>query len=339
MSSIGSGGIALLALTAICWLLFVTYLFGIAGHQAHGDAAMGQALGVFAAILFAGLTWLWLGGLLLKAGTEDRMPSWAALPVTVLFLFSGTAVAACFFLIQDPKRIWPAYIAAVLPPIIALYVLALYLMPVPPFFSVAVWSVVLILSLIPWPSLFRQMNADEARRAEHAVQQEARTAQERVFNRAENFAKLEALTPEAPLTDWFPLLDEKSGVRTEALEKLRHVERRQADVEEMLTWGIIGAMMLLPDLDLKARPELCDAAKAFMLKNAKESRVRPKQDPREYDPSHGVIDYLPGIRWLMANGCDCDEGIAALEASVASYIESPGRNKDIALLAELRQKH
>jgi hypothetical protein len=267
------------------------------------------------------------------------MPSWAALPATVLFLVSGATAGACFFLIQDPKRIWPAYIAAALPPIIALYVLALYLTPVRPFFSAAVWSAVLILSIAPWPTLFRKMTADEARRVDHAKELEDWIVQEQARNRAEMAAKLEAMTPDAPLTNWFPLLDQKSGVRTEALEKLRRVERRQGDIEDMLTWGIHGAMMLVPELDLQATPQLCAAAKAFLLKYAKESRVRPKQDPREYDPSNGVNDYLPGIRWLMSNGCDCDEGIAALEASVATYIESPGRNKDLATLAALRQKH
>jgi hypothetical protein len=106
----------------------------------------------------------------------------------------------------------------------------------------------------------------------------------------------------------------------------------------MLSYGIIMSMKLLPELDLQPTPQLCESARTFMLKNAKESRVRPKQDPRPYDPANGVLEYLPGIRWLVSHGCNCDEGIAALQASVESYIESPERNKAIAALAELREK-
>jgi hypothetical protein len=52
-ANIGSGGIALLLLTLICWLILLLYLFNVAGHQASGDAVVGQALSFFAALLFA----------------------------------------------------------------------------------------------------------------------------------------------------------------------------------------------------------------------------------------------------------------------------------------------
>jgi hypothetical protein len=142
-----------------------------------------------------------------------------------------------------------------------------------------------------------------------------------------------------PLTDWYPLLDVEGGVTTEAMEALRHVERRQADIEFLLSKGIARAMILLPDLDLKPTPELCAAARTFLLQSAKSSRIRPKQDSYEYRAGGVAESSLPGIRWLQAHGCDCEEGIAALEASVRSHLDSPDRKAALAALAALREKH
>jgi hypothetical protein len=158
--------------------------------------------------------------------------------------------------------------------------------------------------------------------------------QEQARNRAANLAKLQTMK-DAPVVEWYSLLEEGSGVRPQALEALRRVGRRQADIEEMLRYGIIRGMVLLPELDLKATPQLCQAARTFLLKNAKESRVRPKQDPRPYDVDSGAEQALPAMRWLIANGCNCDEGIAALEVSVESHIDSPARQKALASLAAL----
>ena len=54
---------------------------------------MGQGFAWLATTLFAGFTWLWLGGLLLKAGVEDRMPAAANLPASVLYVVSAAAVS------------------------------------------------------------------------------------------------------------------------------------------------------------------------------------------------------------------------------------------------------
>jgi hypothetical protein len=196
----------------------------------------------------------------------------------------------------------------------------------------------LILSLSPWPALIAKVSADAGQRIARVKGQEEWELHQAARNRPANLVKLQAMTPDQRLMDWYPLLDPSSGVRPEALEALRHVERRQADIEDMLSYGILMAMMLLPELDLQPTPQLCSSAQTFLLKAAKESRVRPKQDPRPYEAGSYADQSLPGIRWLVAHGCDCDEGIAALEAATQSYIESPARNQAVAALAQLRKK-
>jgi len=187
--------------------------------------------------------------------------------------------------------------------------------------------------------LFQKLDSDRERRIENARGEDEWKTQERARKRTENMANLQAMTPDAPLMNWYGLLDEDSGVRPEALEALKHVERRQADIEEMLSYGIARAMMLLPDLDLSPTPQLCEAARTFMLASAKSSRVRPKQDPRPYVAGGDVEHSLPAIRWLQAHGCNCDEGIAALQASVESHQDTPDRKTALASLAGLREKH
>jgi hypothetical protein len=342
-ANLGAGGFALLALTILCWLIHIGSLIGASGPHASGDAAFGQGFSWFVSLVFGFLTWLWLGGLLLKAGTQGVLPPWGSLAAVILYVASAAAIAAVLYLLEGSAQTWPNIIPGAIPPILAFYVLALYLPALrPPFSSTggsaAVWGVVLILTLAPWPAFITKVSSEAGRSSRRAKEMEEIQVQQRAENRAKNIEKLQAMTPQQPLTDWYPLLGPDSGVSAEALEALRHIDRRQADIQDMLTWGIAKAMMLLPDLDLKATPQLCAAAQTFLLKTAKDWRVRPKQDPRPYQPSDYLDPFLPGIRWLVWNGCNCDEGIMALEASVGSYIESPDRNKAVADLANLRKK-
>jgi hypothetical protein len=342
-TNLGAGGVALLILALICWVIQLIFLFSVIGRDVHGDAVVGQAYGWIAACLFGGLSWLWLGGLLLKAGSQGAMPGWVSLPAVILYLGSGAAGVVAFYLMQDPKRVWPMIIPVLIPPIVAFYAFALFCAPLRGFFaglvgSATVLGVILILVIAPWPAFFRALDNSRANRAEHAKAQKEWEVQERARKRAENLPKIQAMTEANRLMDWYPLLDPENGVRDEAFEALRHTERRQSDIEDMLGWGVPMAMYLLPDLDLKGTPKLCEVAKAYLLKSAKESRIRPKQDPAKYPAGDIFEKSVPAIRWLMARGCDCDEGIAALEATVLSYLDSPDRQTALATLAELRTK-
>jgi hypothetical protein len=199
-----------------------------------------------------------------------------------------------------------------------------------------VWGVVLILSAAVWPAVARHMRE----KSEQAVQNEqdlaASTAQEKERKHAENLAKLKAMTPDRHLVDWYGLLDPESGVRPAALAALRTVERRQGDVQEGLTYGIPAVMWLVPELDLKPTPELCEAARSYLMRVAKGLRIR-NREPYAYSAEASIDRSFPGIRWFMAHGCTCGEGIAAIETEVRTYLDSPDRQKVLAGLAGLKQ--
>jgi hypothetical protein len=332
--TLGASGAALLLLAGACWLICLLFVFSVAGKDVHGDAVVGQAYAWFAAMGFAGLTWLWIGGLLLKAGTQEVLPSGGI--ALVLYLASGVAGAAAMFLLMDDvTHVWPAAILVLLPAVLIFYVFALYQPSLRPIFSgppvsVVAAGVVLLLCAAPLPSTIPRLWQTRGNRA--AVE-EVLAAR----NREENLAKLQAMPADAPLWDWFDLLQEKSGVRTEALQAVRRLERRQKDIEELIEAGVPRALRLIPDLDLQPTPVLCEGAGNYLRKYAKETRVRPKQDPREYS-GDWVDESLPAIRWLMSRGCDCDATVAAMEVSVGTFIDTPARKAALTALAGLRKK-
>ena len=325
---------ALLSLALVCWTVWLLFVFSVAGKEVHGDAVLGQAYAWFFAMGFAGLTWLWIGGLLLKAGIEDVVRSGGI--VLVLYLASGAAgAAAMFLLIEDVRHVWPVAILVLLPAVLIFYVFALYQPSLRPLFSGPLMSVLaasLVLVLCTVPLLATIPRLGRARGNSAAVEQEAASR-----NREENLQKLQAMPADAPLWDLSDLLQERSGVRTEALEAVRRLERRQKDIEGMLEAGVPRALPLIPDLDLQPTAALCEAAGNYLRKYAKESRVRPKQDPRAYSGAW-VEESLPALRWLISRGCDCDATVAAMEASVGTFLDTPARKNALAALAELRKK-
>jgi len=63
-------------------------------------------------------------------------------------------------------------------------------------------------------------------------------------------------------------------------------------------------------------------------------------DPVRYTADGGTYleRSLTGVRWLQSHGCDCEEGLAATQSSVETYLDSPDRQKALAAIAELRKK-
>ena len=59
--------------------------------------------------------------------------------------------------------------------------------------------------------------------------------------------------------------------------------------------------------------------------------------PQAYAPPDYYDWNWPGIRLVQAHGCNCQEGVAALEAAVRTYSDSPDRQRTLTILAELKQ--
>jgi hypothetical protein len=337
----GASVAILLVLASLCWLPVPITLFGVAGRQVTGDAAMGQGIGWVTAMAFTGLTWLWIGGLLLKAGTQDLLPGWQSIAAVLLYLVACLSAIGAIYLMVDTTQVWPAVCVAGLPPIVIAYIWALYR----PGLRDAVqsggiaWAMLaamVLLTLLPYPWAIQKFRAEQEARAARIRGRAEYAQQEKESVREKNLAKLQAMPADASIDDWWELFNGSSGVRTEAIAAFKRLDRRQADIEEMMGDGVMGAMGLMEELDLQATPKLCEASRAYFEKRAKYFKRRKINDPIPYSrKDNDLDDCLGGIRWLQARGCNCKDGIALLLAATNTYLDSPDRQQLIASLEGL----
>jgi hypothetical protein len=225
---------------------------------------------------------------------------------------------------------WPLAIPVVLPLVLAGYFIALYRLAAPGLHPV-IWSTVLALTLAIWPAVSGYFKSKAEARVETAIAQHEWETKEKSRVREANLVKLDALSTDKHISQWLTLMSKDSGVRDEAIAKFRTAERRQGDMEEALGYGIPAFMWLVPELDLQPTPKLCEAGKAYLVKEAKAYRLKDRE-PYPYEASESLDGAVPAIHWFEAHGCNCDEGITALRAVVMTYLASPAREK---LLADL----
>jgi len=271
----GASVVILLVLASLCWLAVPATLFGVAGRQVTGDAAMGQGIGWVATMVLTGLTWLWIGGLLLKAGTQDLLPGWQGAAAVFLYLGACLSTTGAMYLMADTTQIWPAVCVVGLPPIVIGYIWALYR---PGLRGAAqsgglAWAIraaIVILILLPYPWAIQKLRAEQEARAARLRGRAESAQQERERTREKNLARLQAMPADASINEWWELFNGGSGVRNEAIAAFKHLDRRQADIEEMMGYGAFGSMGLMEELDLQATPKLCQASHAYFEKRAKE---------------------------------------------------------------------
>jgi hypothetical protein len=339
----GASVAVLLVLASLCWLVVPINLFGVAGRQVTGDAAMGQGIGWVVTMVFTGLTWLWIGGLLLKAGTQDLLPGRQSSAALFLYLTACVAAIAAVYLMVDTTQFWPAVCVVGLPPIFIGYIWALYQPGLRAGvqaggIALAIKVVMLLLILLPYPPAIQKFRAEREAHAERIRGRAEDARMERELTREKNLAKLQAMPTDAPIHDWLELFNGSSGVRTEAIEAFKRLHRRQTDIEEMMGYGMRSAMGLMVELDLQMTPQLCQAAHAYFEHRARYFKRREINDPAPYSRKDNDLDEsLAGIRWLQARGCDCRDGIVLLVAATMTYLDSPDRQQIIASLEALKQ--
>jgi hypothetical protein len=336
-----AGGWLLFAFAFTSLALEALLLTQVAGEHAHGDAggaAFGQAFAWLYAMCFALVTWLLLGVSMLRASRAGLMhPTGAA--ALAIFIVCGAGCAGAFLLLEkhDHSR-WPAALAVLLPLTLGIYTLALYSPSARGLLaSRGLWlscvAVYLLLSAAPW--------------VQYAWDSHSRSVDQRLLKtmlndrkRQENLAKLGAMPQSTPLWNWQELLSRDSGVRPEALEAVRKLDHRHVDVEQMLEWGIPNALALLPELDVKVTPRLCKAANAMLMQKAAYATEHANRYPAGYSISGHVYleESLPALRWLTANGCDCDDANATLQAAIAHYSATKEQKAGIEALAALRRR-
>jgi hypothetical protein len=333
-------GALLLLLTIILYVGTVANLTTIHDSDPAGNS-LSQAYAVFMVIAL----WILLAALLVVAGLKGEMPRWAPLAAVLLLPASGAAALAAVRLLSDAfyRAQWPIVIPAVSPLVIIAFALWAYL----PAFRGAVpataasaisGTIILLLSIAPWPAVAYRARHGGADRSKAEAARQADEPRRVEEERRRNLEAFHKLTSESELEEWLRFRTPGNELREQALEGIRRLPRRQADAELMIARRLDYFWDDVPQLDLAATPVICEGARAFLRERARDIQPALPSDPPSFSAMvERVEPYLPTMQWLVDQHCDCDAELAALEATVRIYPDSPVRSRFLSALTRIRQ--
>ena len=327
--------IVLLVLAAVFYAGMMSCL-----SDAPNSDAFGRGLALAYGAILGTVLWIILAVLLIIAAVNGRMPVWAILGLVVLVPLSCIAMwlAGDAYGRGDASAIW---VAALLPPLFALYALWARLPALHATFRAVPTSAVLgaaigFLTLAPLVAATRAALPDPARDArleEAAKANEERMAQERQAALDRQEAQFASLGPESPLADYLIYLTSMAYAER-ALAGIRQVKNRQADTTLLLQQGRLADLRELWHFDVAPTAELCQAYGAALAGTAgKVTKART-------DYLMTAIDLelqLPNMRWLAANRCDLGEPLGLLETNLRAVADSDRMTRFADTLAALRQ--
>ena len=296
--------LVLSALALLLWLQTVGLLSDLTGSDAAGN---GMAQG-FAAIGII-LLWLLLGVLAIIAYAKGAMPRWAGLAALVLIPASAAASFGALDLLTKPSlpsHYWPIIVPALVPLLVVAFCFWALLPTLNTRVSGAVaggvvWGGVLILCLAVIPmQQVRQRVLDE------------REAARVRFN-----AELGAVPADAPLWTLTPFLGRGDYVQNEeVVTRIRKLERRQAETEQMLARGDFP-FAYLGRFDLTPSPSLCEKSRALLRQRA---AALTTAQPKPFSAIAGEAQAaVAALRWLIDYDCPAMPEAEAWETMAKAY--------------------
>src|SRR5215472_6313526 len=127
--SMGVAGQVLLALAFLCWIAMLGSMVSWIGKAPmpgrETDRVVLQAYSAGVAVLL----WIFLGALLLVASSKNVIPGTVAGIAWIAIPLSGLGVLAAIGVLYDPQRRWPLILPAVMPVLIAGYVVYAFFPP------------------------------------------------------------------------------------------------------------------------------------------------------------------------------------------------------------------
>lgn len=326
--------VVLLVLAAVLYAAMMGSLSG----APHSDA-MGRGLALAYGAFLGAVLWLVLAALLIVAAAKGRMPIWAKLGLVVLLPLSCVAVwlAGDAYGRGDSSAIW---VAALLPPLFALYALWARLPALHTTFRAVPTSAVLgaaiaFLALAPLVAATRAALPDpdrDARLAEAGKAQEEQRARDRQAQLDREEAQFASLSPDSPLADYLIYLSSMT-YEERALAGIRQVRNRQADSARLLQQGRLDDLRKLSRFDVAPTAELCQAyGTALAAAAGKVTKARTDYLMTAMD----LELQLPNMKWLAANRCDLGQPLGLLEANVRAVADSDRMTRFADTLAALR---
>jgi hypothetical protein len=340
--SMGATVPVFLVLTLLCWMLMLGSIAGWIGKAPvigrETDRMISQAYSGAMALL----VWIFLGAILLIASSKNVLPAelgfagWFVLPL------SGVAALVAIGVLYNPARHWPVVIPAVVPVLVAGYVLYLFFPSVQTIpvgtGGAAMFGIVLVLSIaiVPEAIRFAQTYLDDGSiEATPGPKLDAWMAKEREKRRQDGLEQLRKSDDETKLYELESLIRPDSPVLQEALEFMRHLPNRQADAILQLQAQSSFILHFLGDIDLQPTPELCSAARGYLHRAVQERQARPDASPSTFIGAE-FTEGMNSIRWIAKN-CGCKAELAEMEAYArAQQQDSPEVQKFLAELSAIQ---
>jgi hypothetical protein len=288
--------ILLTVLMLAAWGLLAFDLYGIvsSGPPIGGEDRYSRAWDVLFAYGLTAVVWLFL----IILFQSKRIPGGF-----VVWMVSAAAAVGAYYLFDSGKTPWPAAIPLALPLLLAGAVLSGH------------WSALRtpLLAIAAIPCLIAAGAFAYA-----WMGQASWESAERAEVRTQNLALVAQIAESQPLWHWLPLLKDDSGVRDETIAALRKLNRRQADIEQMVAEGVANTMDLIPLLDLQPTPRLQELINASLLKDAAYARTKPGGGD-EILKGDFMFSTLPALHWMHDHGGCCREGISRMKAAALEY--------------------
>ena len=289
-----------------------------------GEGRYSEAWAVLFAFVFGIPLWLALGGLVLLAGRTGHLPRSWAIASGVLYPFAAIATLAAAQVYFTWPGGWSILVPAVLPPLLALYVLSGHLPAVTagaPRVLPAValgGTVVVIAAALPLALIDKAEFPANLAAARQRWDSEFDRRYDASIKAAEQWELgIKKLGPNSPLVAWLEYVNGSSDpgpLHEHALAGARSVTKRQAEVVSLLGDGGIRQLGALWQLDIAATPPLCAAYDQALRRLATRDEV--------YDMRVGedLERQLPNLKFLAAANCDLEAGLAAAETRTRKLI-------------------
>lgn len=296
------------------WSLLAFLLYDVvsSGPPMSGEGNYSRGWELIWIYVLTVVVWLLLLVLLRHEGIPGGFGVW---------IVSAAAALGAYYLFDEGKTPWPAAIPLLLPLLLAGTALSGY------------WDKVRIPLLVAAaiPCLIAAGTFAYAGIADASGEKAGRAEV-----RAQNLALMSRIDESEPLWHWLKLLQDDSGVRDETLAALRKLNRRQADIEQMLAERVSEAMDLIPLLDLQPTPRLKQLIDESLVKDAAYARTKPGGSDEILKGDY-MFSTLPALHWMQTHGGCCREGISQMKAAALLYADTSVRARYLKELDGLMQ--
>jgi len=291
---------------------------------------------------FALLAWIFLAALLLIATSKEVMPAQMGFVAWLVHPLSCVAALAAIASLFNPQRFWPTVIPAVMPLLIAGYVLyAFYpsMQTIPMLKAGAImWTAVGVLSISVVPAAVSLLPAGSGSiEAKPGPEMDAFEDKKRQQYRDDVLNTLRQTDEETRLYELSNLVRADNPALPQVLDVMRKLPLRQADAIQMLESLDTRVLTFLADIDLDATPQLCTAARGF-LHGIVQSRLSSFGNTGNDFVGMEFSEGVNGIRWIAKN-CGCKAELAEIEAYARQQkVEAPAVSDFLTALTEIRDE-